>query len=91
MSNVNTAFCKMTFESAKYELRQRFGTKTANRLLHENMDVSGSKTWGYALHWVKDGIIIFDDLYKEKRCDNIDGARADAIWFLLSKLFPSEE
>jgi len=86
MSEVNDAFCHIMLQEAKKELRAKLGWKNANKLIRENMDVSGSKSWGYALHWVKDGDIIQDDLYKEKRCGNIDEARAEAIYFLVEKL-----
>ena len=85
MSEVNDAFCHIMLQEAKKELRAKLGWKNANKLIRENMDVCGSEGC-YSLHWVPDHDIIPVELWKEKKCDNIDAARSDAIILLLEEL-----
>ena len=85
-SEINKIFCRVLLKNSKEDLRVAVGKKKAAELLRNNMDVCGHPRRGYFLHWVRDGVLLTEDIHKDEDCDNIDHARAEAIEFLLEKL-----
>jgi hypothetical protein len=87
---INNTYCKIELRVAKEQLREKLGTQKANKLIRENMDVMRSSIGGsmkyYTLHWVADGDVIKKDIWREKKCHNIDHARSEAIGLLIRTL-----
>ena len=81
------------FREAKKELREKVGKKKAKILLEKHMDVVGTphSIIPYFLHWLPDGALIPVGLVEYKKCGCIAEARAEAIYFLLKKLYPVVE
>ena len=90
----NTAFCRMMFTNVCKDLDTILGREVARKLIKENMDVT---PWAFSqrgetatLHWVADGQVLTEDIYKYKTCMNRWEAKYEAVAFLLHKLRPEE-
>ena len=93
-TEVNTAFCRMMFVNVCKDLDVVLGREKARKLIKENMDVT---PWKFSprgktafLHWVADGEVLTEDIYKYKTCTTRWEAKYEAVVFLLHKLRPEE-
>jgi len=93
-TEVNTTFCRMMFVSICRELDGVLGREKSRKLIRENMDVV---PWRFSargetatLHWVADGEVLTEDIYKYKTCTSRWEAKYEAVMFLLHKLRPEE-
>lgn len=92
MTDINRAFGKQMFLTARNDLRNKMGSATANKLLKNNMDVCGHPTRGYHIAWLPCEEVGLDkDLWQHRWASCINEARAYAIIALLEYLYPEED